>query len=123
MGATGVMVMSGMVGGTAQKVVPIAFTTTNFMLANPGMCGAQAGTDNCGHIHVYLDGMTCNMGPYNNDAVASPAQAVLSYCPSSDAINGMHTVSLELHHDDHSPINNSNGQVISASVSITTTGG
>jgi hypothetical protein len=35
----------------------------------------------------------------------------------------MHTVTLEMHHDDHTPINDSTGKVISASVTITATGG
>jgi hypothetical protein len=36
--------------------------------------------------------------------------------------NGMHTVTLQLRHDDHSAINGSNGMVISASVTVTVTG-
>jgi hypothetical protein len=37
--------------------------------------------------------------------------------------NGMHTITLELHHDDHSAYNDAAGKVINTSVMVTTTGG
>ncbi len=101
--------------------VSLAFATTNFTLAAPGMCGSQASTDNCGHIHVLVDGTSCTPSgsPYNNDATASPATAILSSCPMA---SGSHKATLELHHDDHSPIQ-VNGATVSASVTFAATGG
>jgi hypothetical protein len=101
--------------------VSIAFSTTNFMLAMPGSCGSMKSTDNCGHVHVLVDGAACTPSgsPYNNDATSTPATAILSSCPMA---NGMHTATLELHHDDHSPIL-VGGTVVKASVMFTATGG
>jgi hypothetical protein len=94
------------------------------MLAMPGTCPANlATTDNCGHIHVYVDDMACTPSgsPYNNDAEMSPAIAILSSCPMA---NGAHTVTLELHHDNHMPvIDTSTNMTISASVMVTASGG
>jgi hypothetical protein len=81
-------------------------------------------TDNCGHIHVLVDGSACTpMGaPYNNAANTSgPVNAILSSCPMA-TINGPHTILLELHHDDHTPVQ-VNGATVSASVMITASGG
>jgi hypothetical protein len=64
-------------------------------------------SDNCGHIHVLVDGMACTPDaagspPYDNaDATGSPAQAILNTCPT---VTGNHTITLELHHNDHSPV-------------------
>jgi len=72
-----------------------------------------------GHIHVLVDGAACTPegGFYDNaDTTASPATAFLSTCP---AVKGAHTITLELHNNDHSPVNNAAGAVISAQVSIT----
>jgi hypothetical protein len=46
----------------------------------------------------------------------SPVNAILSSCPTVD---GMHTVTLELHHNDHSPVLDATSTVISAQVSFT----
>jgi hypothetical protein len=77
------------------------------------------GAANCGHIHILIDGSACTpMGsPYNNDnTTGSPALAIVSNCPTA---TGAHTITLELHNDDHSPINGPNNMVISASVMVT----
>ena len=101
--------------------VSITFAVTNFTLKMPGSCGAEAGTDNCGHVHILVDEAACTPSgsPYNNDAASSPGIAILSSCPMA---NGTHTATLELHHDDHSPIL-VGGKVVSASVMFTATGG
>jgi hypothetical protein len=88
-------------------------------LKAPGSC---AGATNCGHIHVLVDGPACTPAgaPYNNDAEASPATAILSKCPTA---NGAHTATLEIHNDDHSPFLGADGKVISTSVGFTASGG
>jgi hypothetical protein len=100
--------------------IPVAFTLTNFTLKPPGGCGSVS--DTCGHIHVVIDSaMSCGGPPYNNDdETGSPATAIVSKCST---INGAHTISLELHADDHSPVNDANGMVISSSVQVTVQGG
>jgi hypothetical protein len=102
----------------AMSTVAVAFTTMNFTLADPTMSGACDPTsDNCGHVHVLVDGMACTPdgSPYDNAATASPAQAILSTCPM---VNGMHKITLELHHNDHSPIQ-VGGMTIQNSVMVT----
>src|SRR5689334_17999150 len=37
--------------------IPVSFTVTNFTLMAPGSC---AGAANCGHVHLTIDGQTCN---------------------------------------------------------------
>ncbi|MGH7438891.1 MAG: hypothetical protein ACRENE_24660 [Polyangiaceae bacterium] len=103
----------------SMKTVNIAFTVTNFTLMAPGTCPGGATNTGCGHIHVLVDGSTCTPSgsPYNNaDTTGSPAVAILSNCPT---VNGMHTVTLELHNDAHGALT----PPVSASVMISATGG
>jgi hypothetical protein len=95
-------------------------------------------TNNCGHVHLYIDPdasdnspCTPSGAPYNNasplaeDGGAtpfSPINAIMSSCANTDAINGSHTVLLELHSDQHAPIKDSTGKTISASVQFTAAG-
>jgi hypothetical protein len=104
--------------------VPITFETPNFMLAAAGTCPANLKmTNNCGHIHTFIDGAACTPDGayYNNDASASPANAIFSNCPMP---NGSHTITMELHQDNHAPVL-LNGATTppTATVMITTTGG
>jgi len=106
--------------------VEIDFTVTNFQLEAPGNCPkVTPESDNCGHLHLLVDGSACTPdgAPYNNATGAPPVssiEAILSDCPM---VNGSHTVTLEMHHDDHSAITDSTGKTISASVTFTATGG
>jgi hypothetical protein len=103
--------------------VPVAFTIKNFTLMAPGsnMNGkCPAGT--CGHLHLLVDGTACNDKtgasplPYNNAGATSPINAGLDYCPSTA---GAHTITLEIHNDDHSAVKDSSGTVISDKINIT----
>jgi hypothetical protein len=102
--------------------VPVSFTVQNFTLVAPGTASCANTSDNCGHIHVLVDGPACTPegAPYNNDGIASPVNAILSTCPT---VNGMHTVTLELHHNDHSPVLDASMNTISTQVAFTATGG
>lgn len=112
---------NAMVIPTGQSAtVDVGFTLANFTLVMPGDPSCANGSDNCGHIHVLVDGAACTPDgePYNNaDATGSPATAILSSCPM---VFGMHTISLELHHNDHTPVIVGGGSsAVSASVTIT----
>jgi len=103
--------------------VSVSFTVANLTLKDPGMCGTTA---NCGHVEAFLDGMTCNdhsdaahPKPYNAAASASPFNVGLDYCPAFPNVAGSHTLKLELHKDDLTPITGSDGNVISDSVMFT----
>jgi hypothetical protein len=75
-------------------------------------------------VHLYVDNDTCTPSgaPYNNDGQASPINAIMNNCPNTDAINGSHTLRLELHADDHSAITDASGATISNSVTFTAAG-
>jgi hypothetical protein len=99
----------------ADKSFPVAFTTTNFVLMPPGSAGCNAG---CGHVHLLIDGNACTPAgaPYNNDGNASPVPAKFSSCATA---TGAHTITIELHNNDHSAVMDSSGKTISASVMVT----
>jgi hypothetical protein len=102
----------------AGNTVPVSFMVTNFLLKAPGTCLATDGA--CGHVHVKVDANACNntaaQKPYNNAGFASPINANLSFCTMPA---GSHTISLELHNNDHTPVlDPTSGLVISASVGI-----
>jgi hypothetical protein len=104
----------------AGNTVPITFSVMNFVLKAPGTCLATDGA--CGHVHVKVDGNGCNntaaMKPYNNAGFASPISADLAFCPMA---TGAHTISLELHNNDHTPVlDPTTMMVISANVAIQT---
>ncbi|MHB1844440.1 MAG: hypothetical protein ACYCWW_06335 [Deltaproteobacteria bacterium] len=106
-------------GGDSNKTVPVQFAVTNFTLMAPGSNSCPAGS--CGHIHLLIDGTACNASgaPYDNAATASPALAQFASCPATSLTPGSaHTITLELHNNDHSPVNGANGQVISTTVSV-----
>jgi hypothetical protein len=121
-GSTSLAVQDMMLSGVQATVVPIPFTLTSFTLAPPEMCANNTTDDNCGHVHIYVDDNACTPdgAPYDNsDSTASPAIAILSTCPMVD---GAHTVRLELHHGDHSPVIGADGTVIQSSAAFTATG-
>jgi hypothetical protein len=99
--------------GTSQAI-PIDFVTENFVLRAAGTCGA---TQDCGHVHLQVDGAVCNPSgqPFNNSGAKSPLDAKLSTCP---AAAGLHTVSVSLHRDDHSPVKNGRGAPVASTVRI-----
>jgi hypothetical protein len=107
-------------GTGGDEDIPVAFALTNFTLKPPGACGSVSSS--CGHIHVLIDGaMSCGGPPYNNDdETGSPATAIVSKCGT---VNGPHTITLELHADDHSSVDGADGTVIASSVQVTVQGG
>jgi hypothetical protein len=108
---------SGAAVTTTTGDVPISFTTTNFALVSPGDPTCVDASNNCGHVHLFVDGTACTPPgqPYNNDGQASPISARLTSCA---AVAGSHRVQLQLHHNDHSPVA-VGGSIVSASVTFT----
>lgn len=109
-------------GTNALKTVPVTFQVTNITLAAPGECGGVEG--NCGHVHVKIDGDEGNApeAPYNSMATTAdePAMAYFSYLDDNGSTSqGIHTISLELHRDDHSPYTvGDTDQVIAANTEV-----
>jgi len=99
--------------------VPVSFTVTNFTLKAPQ--SANCTGDNCGHVHLIVDNASCNDPAtptlYNAAGFMSPINAGLDYCKGGVA--GSHTIILELHRNDHTPVKGADGKVISDSVQIT----
>jgi hypothetical protein len=103
--------------------VEVWFVTSHFLLARPGTCPATlANTDHCGHVHLLVDGAACTPdGSADDDeGFVSPVVAILADCPMVDR---SHTLTAELHHDDHAPILDRNHKIVSASVTVTASGG
>jgi len=106
----------------SNKQVGLNFSVSNFQVKAPGTCGSVSTT--CGHVHILIDGPVCNDtvtgAPYNGTAVSTPAAvADFSKCPSS-VQPGSHTVTLELHDDQHGVVKDANGVQVQDKVTITT---
>ena len=99
----------------ANKLVSVNFTT-NFTLKAPGTCADQ---DTCGHVYLLIDNTDCNQPnlPYNSLAISSPAEADFSKCQMT---TGMHTILLELHHNDGSSVKTLLGNPVTSQVTVTT---
>jgi hypothetical protein len=96
------------------RMMSINFNT-NYTVKAAGTC---AGADNCGHAYLLIDNTSCNQAnlPYNALAESSPVQADFSKCATP---TGMHTITLELHHDDGSRVLNLISQPVTAQVTVT----
>ena len=106
----------------ANKQVSLTYSVTNFTVKAPGTCGSVSAT--CGHVHILIDGSACNDAvngsPYNNTSVATPtAVADFSKCPTS-VQTGSHTVTLELHDDQHGAVKDATGAQVKNTVTFTT---
>jgi hypothetical protein len=123
--------------GTGEVDVPVSFTTTNFTGKAAGACGSVS--NSCGHVHLFVDQAadgtspcTPMNAPYNNASPLaeadggvtpfSPMNAIMSNCANTDAIDGQHTLRLELHSDQHAPNDGPDGGVIFDQIQFTATG-
>jgi len=124
--------------GSGEVDVPVTFATTNFTGKAAGDCGSV--TNNCGHVHVFVDPSedggtspcTPANAPYNNASPLaesdggvtpfSPVNAIMSNCANTDPINGTHVIRTELHSDQHAPINGADGGVIYDELTFTASG-
>lgn len=97
------------------RTVAVNFNT-NYTVKAPGSC---AGADNCGHLYVLVDNSSCNSPtlPYNTLASSSPVEADFSKCQTA---TGMHTITLELRHDDGTPVLSLTNSPVTAQVTVTT---
>jgi hypothetical protein len=88
---------------------------TNYTVKAPGTC---EGADNCGHLYVLIDNSSCNgvAMSYNTVASSSPVEADFSKCATA---TGMHTITLELRHDDGSAVLNLVNKPVTAQVTVT----
>jgi len=100
---------------SAEKKVAVNFTT-NYVLKAPGTCGT---IDNCGHVYVLIDNTNCNANNmvFNTLAVASPTEADFSKCAMA---TGMHSITLELHHDDGTLVRDLINNPVASKVTVTT---
>lgn len=100
---------------SANKLVAVNFTT-NYMLKDPGTCGT---IEYCGHVYVLIDNTSCNNTNmvFNKLGVSSPAEADFSKCAMP---TGMHTISLELHHDDGTLVKDLINNPVVSKVTVTT---
>jgi hypothetical protein len=88
---------------TVNSSFVVTFIVTNFLLVQPN---GQPNALNYGHIHVIVDGKYWSIwASPNGISLTLPA--------------GQHTITLELHNNDHSPVLNASGQPIMKSITIT----
>lgn len=99
---------------SADKKIAINFET-NYALRAPGTCGTQ---ENCGHVYVLVDSSTCNAPNmvFNTVAISSPVEADLSKCMTP---TGMHTITLELRHDNGTSVQNLINNPVQSMVTVT----
>jgi len=100
--------------------IPIEFTLSNFVLMAPASGFTKCPKMHCGHVHLVVDGVDCNLPnlPYNAAAISSPGMIDLGICKAGVA--GVHTVTAELHNDDHSSVAlTDGGTAISDTITIT----
>ncbi len=103
-------------GTDVDKSVIVAYTLTGFTVMALGSCGSTAA---CGHVHIFIDGTACG-APYNNTSYSQTSgTAKFALCASGNQ-TGSHLLSVELHDDQHNPVNDLSGNQIKDSVSITT---
>jgi len=110
---------SGSLTLDAAKHANVNYSVTNFTVQAPGT-GCAASSNNCGHIHLLIDGTACNGpgAPYNIEVNGpSPAVAQFNLCGTP---TGAHTLTMELHHDDHSAVKDANGNTVSVTSNVTT---
>ncbi len=88
---------------TVNSSFVVTFIVTNFLLVQPN---GQPNALNYGHLHVLVDGKYWTLW-------ASPNGIALTLTA------GQHTITLELHNNDHSPVLNTSGQPIMKTISIT----
>lgn len=88
---------------TVNSSFVVTFIVTNFLLVQPN---GQPNALNYGHIHVIVDGKYWSIwASPNGIGLTLPA--------------GQHTIALELHNNDHSPVIDTAGQPIMKSITIT----
>lgn len=118
------------VSGTEPEVeIEVAFDVHDFALKEPGTCDGAAA---CGHVHIHVDGDTCNDSDatgkldYNEEVFASPSDADLIYCKDVTigttgvmGLDGEHVVTLSLVGDDEEPVKGADGRAIEAQVNVT----
>jgi hypothetical protein len=103
-------------GTDVDKSVTVAYTLSGFTVMAPPNCG---NTPACGHVHIFIDGTACGI-PYNNTSYSQTSgTAKFALCASANQ-TGSHVLSVELHDDQHNPVNDLSGNQIKDSVSITT---
>ena len=109
------------VGTDADKSLEVKYTLTYFTVKAIGTCNGAA---KCGHVHLNIDGDTCNdpamTKPYNNASFTmDTAVAKFALCPMGPT-PGDHTIKLSLHDDMHADVPGKDGLQVSSTVTIKT---
>jgi hypothetical protein len=111
-------------------IASVGFSVTNFTIWAPGTCPGGAANTRCGYVVAEVDGTACNqMGETFNSLGTTagcidgnPSGGVYVNLADCSSVDGPHTVTLELHADDGSPIVGPNGAIVSARVTFKATG-
>jgi hypothetical protein len=84
------------------------------MPINSSGCGVG-----CGHVDLLIDGSACNTSPmgYNNEGAASPIDARFASCATPA---GNHMLTVELHNNDGTPLQDSSNKPVAATIALKT---
>jgi hypothetical protein len=98
--------------------IPVAFTVSGFILADPGKCGGMSA---CGTVWMRVDGDGCNQPlggvHFNASGSASPIVVHLELCFSGTS--GPHTIEASLHDNSGAAVKDGMGKPISSTIRIT----
>jgi hypothetical protein len=100
--------------------ISVAFKVGNFELAAPETDVKLCPKGSCGHVHINVDGIDCNISaaaPYNVAGNSTPLDIDLSLCKAGVA--GAHTVVISLHNTDHTDVTVA-GKLVSDTITINT---
>ncbi len=100
----------------AKQASPVVFATENFTLKPAGTAGCGVG---CGNVHLFIDADECTPAgqPANNVGATSPLLAQFASCPVPIR---SHKITLGLFNNDNSPLLDAKGEMVAASVNVTT---
>lgn len=116
--------------GATTLAASLVLSVQNFTLRKPGLC---AGAAACGHVHVQIDGDSCNATdangarlPYNQEAAAQMVPADFAYCdgavvgPSGvTGVDGQHTISVGFYDDAEAAVVDQAGKPVADTATVT----
>ncbi len=96
-------VANGIVNVAADDLAVLSIETPGFTIRSPNDC---RGEPNCGHVHVTIDGTTCNnvaAGKAYNISIFQPGPTKMNMAFCQGAPTGIKTISVELVQENHAP--------------------
>ncbi len=96
-------VANGIANVAADDLAVLSIETPGFTIRSPNDC---RGEPNCGHVHVTIDGTTCNnvaAGKAYNISIFQPGPTKMNMAFCQGGPTGIKTISVELVQENHAP--------------------